>query len=191
MRRAIKGNYGYLKAKKQGALLRTLVFFFIPLSLLIAGIVQTGSKENLLTVVAVLGFLPASKSLVGLILLIKAEKDCCSPKTKQAVEGIQGELAGMYDMYFTSYKKNFPISHMVVEGKNVCAYTENPKCDTAAGEEHLSTMLKQGGYRDMTVKIFSDLPKYCERLKQLNALEHGKTPARDDEVRTLFYEISL
>ena len=52
-------------------------------------------------------------------------------------------------------------------------------------------MLKQGGYKDLTIKIFTDLNKYCERLKQLNGLEHEKTPEKDDEVRIVLYDISL
>ena len=52
-------------------------------------------------------------------------------------------------------------------------------------------MLKQGGYKDLTIKIFTDLNKYCERLNQLNGLEHEKTPKKDDEVRIVLYDISL
>ena len=110
---------------------------------------------------------------------------------REDIEKAEGNLVGMYDMYFTSYKKNFPISHMVVNGKTICGYTESKSCDLRACEEHLETMLKQSGYKDMTIKIFSDRGKYCERLKQLNGLEHEKTPERDDEVRVVLYDISL
>lgn len=191
MKKGIKGTYGYLQAKKIKVLLRTLLFFAVPLTLLIAGIIQTGSKKNLLTVVAVLGFLPACKSMVELIMLIKAARNGCSEAVRNEIEKVQGNLTGMYDMYFTSYQKNFSVSHMVVLGKNICCYTEDAKCDSKAGEAHLNTMLKQGGYTEMTVKIFSDLTKYCERLAQLNSLEHEKSVKSDDGVRALLYEISL
>lgn len=191
MKKVIKGTYGYLQAKRMKVLIHTIILFVIPLALLIAGIVQTGSKKNLLTIVAVLGMLPACKSAVELIMVFKASKNSCSLKVKEEIEAVQGELQGMYDLYFTSYQKNFSISHMVVLGKNICGYTENSKCDIGAGEAHLNTMLKQGGYTDMTVKIFSDLTKYCERLKQLNSLEQEKTVKKDEEVRALLFEISL
>lgn len=191
MKKVIKGTYGYLRKKRMRVLIQTIILFCIPLTLLIAGIVQTGSKKNLLTIVAVLGMLPACKSAVELIMLIKASKDTCSLKAKEEIEAAKGSLQGMYDLYFTSYQKNFPISHMVVLGKNICGYTENLKCDMGAGEAHLSAMLKQDGYTDMTVKIFSDLTKYCERLKQLNVLEQEKTVKKDEEVRALLFDISL
>lgn len=189
MRKAIKGNFGYLVAKRKQVLIRTIVFFAISLALLAAGIISTGTRKNLLTVVAVLGCLPACKSLVNLIMFFKAKG--CSEKAKEKIKPEEGNLIGMYDMYFTSYKKNYPISHMVVEGKNVCGYTEVENCDTKACEEHLVTMLKQGGYKDLTVKIFKELPKYCERLRQLNGLEREKTPEHDDGIRIVLYDISL
>lgn len=189
MKKAVKGNFGYLKAKRIQVLLRTVLFFVIPLMLFVAGYITTGTRKNLLTIVAVLGCLPACKSLVSLIMYFRSTG--CSLSVKEAVEKQEGALIGMYDMYFTSYKQNFAISHMVVEGKNVCGYTETPSCDTKACEEHLNTMLKQGGYKDMTIKIFTDMGKYSQRLKQLNELTCERTPQRDDEVRVVLYDISL
>ena len=43
----------------------------------------------------------------------------------------------------------------------------------------------------MTIKIFRDTGKYCDRLVSLNKSEHGKTPERDDEIRVILYDISL
>ncbi len=189
MKKAVKGTFGYLKNKRTQIIIRTIIYFVIPISLLVAGIVTTGDKQNLLTVVAVLGCLPACKSLVSCIMYMKANG--CSPEIMEKISKQEGELIGMYDMYFTSYKLNFPISHMVVEGKNICGYTEDSKMDKNACEAHLETILKQSGYKDITIKIFSELPKYLERLKQLNALERERTPQRDDEVRVVLYDISL
>lgn len=189
IKKAVKGNFGYLKSKKNKVLIITMIYFAISLSLFIAGYITTGSKENLLTIVAVLGCLPACKSLVSFFMYWRAAG--CSLEAKNKIEKEEGRLIGMYDMYFTSYKLNFPISHMIVDGKNICGYTESGKCDCSACEAHLSTMLKQSGYKDFTIKIFSDLQKYCERLKQLNSLMHEPVPERDDDVRIVLYEISL
>lgn len=189
MKKAIKGTFGYLHQKKYLVLIRTIICFVIALALFFAGVITTGTRKNLLTVVAVLGLLPASKSFVNLVMYFRASG--CSLSSEKVIEKAEGNLVGMYDMYFTSYKENFPVSHMVVEGKTICGYTESDSCDCRACEEHLETMLKQSGYRDMTIKIFTDRNKYCERLKQLNGLEHEKTPDRDDEVRAVLYDISL
>ena len=189
MKKAVKGTYGYLKQKKNLVLIRTIIYFAIALALFSVGIITTGTRKNLLTVVSVLGLLPASKSFVNLVMYLKATG--CSLSAKEMIEKSEGNLVGMYDMYFTSYKKNFPVSHMVVEGKTICGFTESNACDLNACMEHLETILKQSGHKDLTIKIFTDLNKYCDRLKQLNGLEHEKTPEKDDEVRIVLYDISL
>lgn len=185
---AVKGSFGYLKEKRNSVFIMTVLMFAVSLSLLIAGIVTTGSNKNLLTIVAVLGCLPACKSAVSLIMYCKATG--CSENARNAIEIVKGELVGMYDMYFTSYKNNFPVSHMVVEGKNICGYTEK-SFDTGLCEAHLEMILKQSGYKDYTIKIFTDLVKYTDRLSQMNNIDREKTPKRDEEVRKVLYDISL
>ena len=185
---AVKGSYGYLKEKRNKVIVITILMFAVSIALLMAGIITTGTKKNLLTIVAVLGCLPASKSAVGMIMYCKAAG--CSEKAKNAIEKVQGDLVGMYDMYFTSYKNNFPISHMVVEGKNICGYTEK-SFNTGLCEEHLDSILKQSGYKDFTIKIFTNIVKYTDRLSQINGIDREKTPKRDEEVRKVLFDISL
>ena len=138
---------------------------------------------------AVLGCLPACKSMVNAIMLFRARG--CSDQARDAILPLEGRLIGMYDMYFTSYQKNFALSHMVVEGKIILGYTESGSCDRKACQEHLQTMLRQGGFQDMTITISDQLPKYCEQLKNLNQMPPCDTPEKDDEVRVVLYEISL
>lgn len=73
MKRAVKGNFGYIRAKRLSVLIKTAIFFGISLSLFAAGYITTGKKENLLTIVAVLGCLPACKSAVNFILFLRAK----------------------------------------------------------------------------------------------------------------------
>ena len=188
MKKAIKGNFGYLAAKKRWVIIRTLIFFGISLAVFAAGYITTGTRKNLLTVVAVLGCLPACKSLVNMIMLIRAAG--CSQKAKESLAPMEGRLIGMYDMYFTSYQKNFPISHMVVKGNVICAYTESEKCDVRAGEEHLEQLLKQDGYKNLTIKIFQNLDKYIDRLGQLSNLDSEENKNRNGMIQTL-YSVTL
>ena len=189
MKKAVKGTYGYLKRKRNWVIIRTIIFFAIALALFAAGYVTTHTKKNLLTIVAVLGCLPACKSLVNMIMYFRAEG--CSESAYEKIQEMEGHLFGMFDMYFTSYQKNYAISHMVVEDRIILAYTEDPACDIAACREHLDTMLKQAGYKDMTITVNGDLLKYCEQLKGLNEKNQTCDPVRDDEVRAALYDISL
>lgn len=189
MIKAVKGNYGYLKAKRLSVLIRTIIFFGISLALFAAGYVTTGKKENLLTIVAVLGCLPACKSLVSAIMLFRATG--CSEEARNRIAPLEGRLIGMYDMYFTSYQKNFAISHMIVEGNVILCYTESRTCDKNACREHLSAMLRQGGLSHMTIAVSDSLPKYCEQLTNLNQSAAQNDPARDDQARVVLYDVSL
>ena len=189
MKKAIKGTYGYLNKKRTLVIIRTIVYFAIALALFAAGYATTHTKRNLLTVVAVLGCLPACKSMVNMIMYFRATG--CSLSAYEKIREVEGHLIGMFDMYFTSYQKNYAISHMVVEDQIILAYTEDSGCDIPACREHLETMLKQAGYKGMTITVNSDLLRYCEQLKGLNDKNQTCDPVRDDEVRVALYDISL
>ena len=109
---AYKGTSGYLRTQKNYEILRTVLYFAISLSLFIAGRVTTGSRENLLTIVAVLGCLPACKSLVEMFMFLRY-KGCNEQDAAQIAAHTDG-LTGLYDMVFTSYEKNYVIHHMTI-----------------------------------------------------------------------------
>ena len=69
----MKGSYEYLKARKRRTIFWTLLLFAVSASLFIAGVVTTGTKKNLLTIVAVLGVLPAARSFVTSFMYYKAK----------------------------------------------------------------------------------------------------------------------
>ena len=183
-----KGCYGYIRNHKAVTALRTLLYFAVSIGLYVAGYVTTGSNKNLLTIVAILGCLPACKSMVNFILFLRAEG--CSEELQSQVCTYDNKLTVFYDMYFTSYQKNFSISHMVLKGNVLCGITENPKCDCKAAEEHLEQMLKQEGIKNITVKIFSQSNKYIDRLSQLMDLDVDKHK-NHAEIINMLYSVSI
>ena len=62
-----KGQKGYLAWNKKMSICKTLVLFAISFAVYAMGIWSTGSNQNLLTIVAVLGCLPACRSAANLI----------------------------------------------------------------------------------------------------------------------------
>lgn len=183
-----KGCYGYIRNHRAVTVLRTLLYFTVSISLYVIGYMTTGTNRNLLTIVAILGCLPACKSMVNFILFLKAVG--CSEKLKSEVEDYDDKLTVFYDMYFTSYQKNFPVSHMVLKGNVLCGITENPKCDCNEAEQHLEQMLQQEGIKNVTVKIFSQNNKYIDRLSQLDELSTEENKNRE-EIISLLYSISI
>ena len=172
-----KGTINYINSQKKFEILRTLIYFAISIALFVAGYIQTGRKTNLLTVVAILGCLPASKSAVGAIMFLRFKS--CSAKAAEEIEKHCQGLHSLYDMVFTSYQKNYAVSHLAVKGNTVCGYSEDPKFLENEFYKHLDSILKMDGLKDVTVKIFTDLNKYTSRLDQLSLVQ-TKEPETDD-----------
>lgn len=183
-----KGSFGYIQNRKRFTAVRTVLYFALSISLYVAGYVTTGSNKNLLTIVAVLGCLPSCKSAVNFIIFLRAKG--CSQELRDAVKKFDTELTSFYDLYFTSYQKNYQVSHMVLKENVLCGITESEKCDVNEAQKHLEQMLLQEGIKNMTVKIFSDRRKYIDRLSQLTELETEENKNRD-EIVNLLYSISL
>lgn len=183
-----KGAYGYLEKRKIYTALRTVLFFLLCVGIYLAGYLTTGTNRNLLTVVSILGCLPACKSAVNFIIFIKAKG--CSSALHNKLRGYDEVLETMYDMYFTSYQKNYPISHMALKGGMLCGITEDPSCSCREAEKHLEQMFVQEGIRNVTVNIFSQDDKYIDRLSRLTDMQADDHKDREGIIN-LLYDISI
>lgn len=164
-----KGTRRYLSTQKRYEILRTVLYFGISLSLFVAGLIMVKTRMNLLTLVAVLGCLPASKSAVNMIMFLRYHS--CSEQTADAIEQHMGSLQGCFDMVFTAYDKNYPVAHLVVKGNTICGYTQEDNFEEKAFQKHIDGLLHADGYTGITVKIFKELGKYTDRLEQLQQSE--------------------
>ena len=79
---------------------------------MIAGYVTTKTKLNLLTVVAVLGCLPASRILVNLIMVMP--HDSIDEATELEISAVTEELTVAYDLVITSEKKAMPVAAVAI-----------------------------------------------------------------------------
>ena len=185
--KATKGEFSYLQQKKKQEILKTVLFFGISAAIFFLGYFSTGSKNNMLTVIAVLGCLPASKSAVSMIMNLKMKG--CSEEFHEKIIQAVGSDVGCYNLYFTSYDKNFDIAHLLVKGLTIIAFTENSKVEEAVFEEHLKKMLKNDGINGYHVKLYKDLSKYITRMKQMQQTESEK--GKEDDVIKTLYAVSL
>lgn len=166
---AYKGTRNYLKTQRLYELVRTAVFFGISLSLFAAGWIATGSRKNLLTVVAVLGCLPACKSAVSAVMFCRYRS--LSPETADRIEPHAQSLLSLYDMVFTGSEKTFQVEHLAVRGSRICGYSSAKAFDRQAFEKHLQPLLRADSHKSCDVAIFTDVQKYTDRLDQLRELE--------------------
>jgi hypothetical protein len=184
-----KGCYGYLKRQKKMEILKTILYFGLSGAVFAAGYFTTGTKTNLLTIVAVLGCLPASKSMVSMIMYLRA--GVCSKQCYEAVRELAAEdMTVLYDLYLTAYKENFQLSAAVVRSGNLCGFTEDSACDLSAGEKHMGEILRQSGYNNLTVKLFDKLPGFTDRMKQLAEIPE-KDEKKDEAIAEILRDISL
>lgn len=168
-----KGTQNYIDSQKKFEILRTALYFGVSISLFVSGLLLVKSRVNLLTLVAVLGCLPASKSAVEMIMFLRFKS--CSSQAAQEIEHHIGSLKGCYDLVFTAYDKNYPVAHMTVKGNTLCGYTEAGNFDEQAFAKHLDGLLRADQFKDTTIKIFRDLKKYTVRLDQLQSVEADET----------------
>ena len=178
-----KENKDYLNTQKKYEIMRTILYFAISLSLFIAGLVATKTRMNLLTIVAVLGCLPACKSVVGMIMHLKFNS--ISKEDAAKITANLGSLEGLYDMVFTSYDKNYQVDHLVLKDRTLCGYSSHEKTQEKLCQEHLEKMLLTSGHKGVSVKIFKNLSKYTERLRQLDQLEQDDADFREAVYATL------
>lgn len=182
-----RGTKNYIDSQKKYELARAVLYFAVSVALFAAGYIQTGSRANLLSVVAILGCLPASKSAVSAVMFLRYKS--LSAEAAVEIEKAGQDLDCLYDMVFTSEKMNYCIGHIAVRGNTVCGYAETAEQEGAAkrGEgkkagrsgqfdenefyRHIGRLLEMDGHKDVTVKIFKSLPRYTERLNQMRALE--------------------
>ena len=136
MKKVKKGTFGYIKYQKKKTFLITFILFLIPLVIYVTGYIQTKTKLNLFTFVAILGCLPACKSLVGLIMIMMQKS--IDTATYEAAKKANGNLVSGYELVFTAYEHTTPVNALLVCGDQVVCYTPDEKADTAYLEKCFS-----------------------------------------------------
>ena len=171
---ARKGEFGYIAAEKKRKLLLTAVLFAVPLFIFFTALISFKTRLTIWTVITVVGCLPACKMLVNLIMLFRSPS--LDQETYQKIADHAGELVMSYEMYMTFYEKSAFIDAFAICGNLVVGYSSDPKIDAAFMEAEAQKILKGNGYRT-TVKIFTDLKPFLDRLDTMNehreSLEEG------------------
>ena len=187
-----KGNPGYIKKRKQNRILKTVLQFGIVVALLILGIVQTDTRLNLLTLVAVLGCLPASKSLVEVIMLFPHHsiEDTKGNEIKEKTSN----LTTIFDLVFTSEKYIMPVDCIIISDNTICGFASNKKTDTAFAAKHIKQILYANQFTNVSVKIFDDYTTFMKRAEDMNKLadvENKGVKNKEDKIRQIILNISL
>lgn len=168
-----KGDYGYLNHQRIVECIKTAVLFAAAIAVFLIGYINTGKKENVFTVIAILGMLPASRNAVTCIMFFRFKTG--SREVYEKVSKKIGAIPVFYDSVLTTTKKSYPVNVFSCAGGNLLGYSEIKDLDCKTVEKHLKDMAKNNQIKGLRVKIFTDLNKYLTRLDEINQkLLHGE-----------------
>ena len=179
----IKGAYGFYKYQRKKTLFLTIFFFALVIAIFITGFVTTKSRLNLLTVVAVLGCLPACKQAVNCFMVWR--KKPCDEKRYQSISENTGSVLTTYELYITSTKTAYAIDAACVREHDVILLAHPGKINTKECQDFLKEILKNNDKTNCNVKIYENEKRFIEHLKQLSEKKEEDTEESDFIMRVL------
>lgn len=190
--KAVKGEAGYIRSKKRQETGKTCVQAALVLAVFLAGYVTTKTRLNWMTVFAVLGVLPAARSLVGVIMLLPRHSVCA--ELVQRVEEHAPHLIKAYDMVITSYEHVMPVDSIVIFGNIVCGYSSDRKIRPEETAAYLKKMLHSSGYEKASVKLFTDTKAYMARIdgmENMAKVEKKEDYTHEEGMRQVILTLSM
>ncbi len=163
MKRKEKGTYGYIRQSRIYSVLRTLGLFILALGLYAIGYYTTGTNKNLMTIVAILGILPAAKSMVNSIMFLRFHSI-----TEDAFQSYEASAQGyplLYENVLTTTEQAYFLPALIYRNHSLCSFCDSVH-DAKKLENHITDVFKQE-HLDVTVKIFPDERLFLNRLQEM------------------------
>lgn len=192
MKKVQKGTAGYLDYKKKVEIIRTILYFAIVAAVYFLGYSQTGTNKNLLTVVAIVGCLPACKALVGVITRFphhSVSADFANDVMKKCPN-----LTVLFDLVVTSTEKIMPIDVIVISGNKVFGYTSSSKVDLNYAAKHIKTILANNQLQHVGVKLMDQYKGFIARvegLENIAEVEQDDSVELEQKIAQIIMNISL
>lgn len=184
MKKKIKGEWGYIDYQRKRVMLITLVLYVCAIGMYLLGYLTLHTNKSIWSVLAILAVLPASKSMVNLIMFLRFRSLDKEDYLKYA-DAVR-DAPAIYEAPFTTYEKTFYIESLACINNTVSVcYLGKPSkkndhnSDMKMLNDHLINVLKNDGFKDCTVKIFDSQKGYCERLNGMNENMETKDRSRD------------
>lgn len=188
-----KGNYGYIGNRRITMSILSAAMLAIILIMYFGARAYFGTNRNLFTIFAALCCIPAGKCIVSTIMYFLA--DGCPKQYRDSLDAASGGLVSAYDLYMTSYERNFVLWHtavvngsvLVFAGKEAAQHREpkhrdapkpsnrkrfagfmpsTPPDRPADVQEHIVRILANDGISGWNVHVFTDADKYCRRIRE-------------------------
>ena len=161
----VKGDYGYYSYEKKRRIAIVAFLFGVCLLIFFTGLIMTGTRKNLLTLVAILGVLPTAKWATSMIMILLQKP--VDRNVYEVTEQIAGELTHGYELCVTAYEGRLSLDAVVVCGNSIAAYSSAEKGRFEFMETHIRKILHGNGLGNPAFKIFRRFDQYKERISQL------------------------
>ena len=162
--RELKGTYGYIRKQTVFEIIKTILLFAMAFGIFLIGYLTLGTRKSLWSVFAVLALLPASKSLVGVIMLLRFRS--LSPRQYESYISATGSIPAIYENILTTTGKAYYLPVICCIASTVTAYTTADSSELNAVKEHIDSVLKNGGHIAV-VKVFDNESDFILRVKQM------------------------
>lgn len=178
-----RGEYGYLKQRKQKALFGTFCMVLIGVAIFVLGLLLNKMEvTNLFTVIAVCMVMPAAKYFVSYVVLFPYAPMSEETAKRLASYAKDGDTL-LYDVVFTSAEKVMHLDCIYVTGSQIIGYTSGKKDKVQIIKDYLKKELK---LRCVSYGVFiaTEEKQITDRMK-LRGEEAGATGGEKEEVLTM------
>lgn len=190
MKKIQKGTYGYLNSQRKIETVKSIVMFALVFAIFLVGYISTGTKKNLLTVVAVVSVLPAAKQLTTTVLYYKYPSQ--SAKVYEKIAREIKNVTVVSDIVITSYDKITELLHVAIMGKTIIGFSKKEKTNEKEAADFIKNTLERNGHKGVSVKIYKDENAYIARIKEMQEnLEKERKVKLEEEIASVIKAISI
>lgn len=173
-----KGTYGYLKRSRLYAWKKAGLMLSVPVLIFLISWFIHGTRENVITVVAVVGCLPGCNQVVRAILASRYPS--MDRELWEKTEAVRGTLPVLYENVFTSYEKNYYVDCIAASGRETVGYSSASDLDAREAAEHIRSQLRKSSYKQ-NVMILKEEKAFLERLGRLAGSDPEPVPFKEDD----------
>lgn len=164
-KRPQKGSYTYHSWQKKYTFLRTILYFAIVLAVFIAGLIIHKTRNNTFTIIAILGVLPAAKSLVNTLMYLRNKS--VTEEFHSIMSAYEDKMHILYNMLVSSSERIYFFDCMAITDHSVYLYTTNKKTAGCDVEKYIKNILSNHGKGNVNVKLYKSEKELLNRLSTI------------------------
>lgn len=176
MEKLKKGSLGSLQEKKKNNLILTIAAFAVVLLVFAAGLIIFRTKNNYLTMLAIVLVLPAAKIAVGYFILLPHKS--CPVKLYEQLKQAAPKLTVLYDLIISNSKKPVGVQACVVTEKYICVYTCEKNTDSKFFEKSVTDFIKNERL-NVSVSLYTDWETFLKRVSSIDVNYDDKKENND------------